>query len=138
MENVVFKFKESVHRSAQKLWVAESVGDELVLFLRFYFDIVLVAFRVEVFGDGSVGSFVFPLLDVLEAVFLVPGSVGNKSVLIGEDDFLVVEVDPIEAKVFKFGFDWSVFVKVGVDTPDALLVGSVEITDGLPHFALHF
>ncbi len=138
VENVVFKFKESVHRSSQKLWVTESVGDELVLFLRFHFDIVLVAFRVKVFGDGSVGSFLFPLLDVLEVVFFVPGSVGNKSVFVGENDFLVIDVQSIKAKFFKFGLDGTVFVKVGIDTPDASLVGSVKITDGLPHFALHF
>ena len=138
VEDVVFEFEQSVDWSAQEFGMAESVGDELVLFFGFHFDVVFVAFGVKVFGDGSVGSFVFPLLDVLKVVFFVPGGVGNKSVFVGEDDFLVVDVESVESEVFEFGFDGAVFVDVGVDTPDTVLVGSVKITDGLPYFALHF
>lgn len=138
MENIVFEFEQSVNWSTQKFGVAESVGDELILFFGFHFDIILVAFGVEVFGDRSVGSFVFPLLDVLEVVFFMPWGVGNKSVFVGEDDFLVVDIKSVESEVFEFRFDRAVFVDVGVDTPDAVLVGSVKITDGLPHFSLDF
>ncbi len=138
VEDVVFEFEQSVYWSAQEFGMAESVGDELVLFFGFHFDVVFVAFGVKVFGDGSVGSFVFPLLDVLKVVFFVPGGVGNKSVFVGEDDFLVVDVESVESEVFEFGFDGAVFVDVGVNTLDTVLVGSVKITDGLPYFALHF
>lgn len=138
VENIVLEFEESVDWGAQEFWMAESVGNVMVLFLGFHFDIVLVTFGVEMFGDWSVGPFVFPLLDVLEVMFFVPWGVGDESVFVGEDDFLVVDVEPVESQIFELGLDWSILIHVGIDTSDTVLVGPVKITDGMPDFSLDF
>lgn len=138
VEDVVFEFEQPVDWSTQEFRVAESVGDELVLFFRFHLDIILVTFGVEMFGDWPVGSFVFPLFDVLEVMFFMPWGVGDESVFVGEDDLLAVDIEPVESEVVELWLDWAIFINVGVDTPDAVLVGPVKVTDGLPDFSLNF
>ena len=76
--------------------MTQSVSDILVLFFGFQFNIILVTFGVEVFGDRSVNSFVLPLFDVLEIIFLVPWAVGDESVLVGENKLLIVDVFSFE------------------------------------------
>ena len=117
--------------------MAQSVGDVLVLFFGFQFNVILVTFGVEVFGDWTVESFVLPLLNVLEIVFLVPWGVGDESVLVGENELLVVDVLSFEAQILKFWLDWAIFINVGINAPDSVLVRSVKVGDGLPYFLLN-
>ncbi len=79
--------------------MAQSVSDVLVFLFGFYLDVVLVSLGVEMFGDWSMESLLFPLFDVLEVVFLVVGGVGDESVLVREDEFLVVYVMTLETQV---------------------------------------
>lgn len=137
VEDVVLEFEESVNRAAQKLGMAQSVGNVLILFFGFQFNVVLVTFGVEMFGDWTVESFVLPLLNVLEIVFLVPWGVGNESVLVGENELLVVDVLSFEAQILKFWLDWAIFINVGINAPDSVLVRSVKVGDGLPYFFLN-
>lgn len=92
VEDVVFELEESVNGAAEEFGMTQSVGDVLVLFFGFQLNVILVTFGVEVFGDRSVKSFVLPLFNVLEIVFLVPWGVGDESVLIGENKLLIVDV----------------------------------------------
>jgi len=105
--------------------VTQSVGDVLILFFRFQFNVVLVTFRVEVLGDWSVESFLFPLLDVLEIMLLVEGGVGDESILIGENEFLVVNVLSFKSQILEFWLYWSVFVHVFIDSSQTVFVWSV-------------
>ena len=118
--------------------MAQSVSDILILFFRFQLNIVLVALGVEVFGDWSVGSLMFPLLNVLEVVFFVEGGVGDESIFISEDNFLVVEVLSFESQILKFWLYWTILVHVGVNTSDPVLIRSVKIADSVPYFPLYF
>lgn len=138
VENVVLESEQPVDWSAQKLWMTQSVSNVLVLFFRFQLDVVFVTFGVEVFGDWSVGTFLFPLFDVLEVVFFVERGVGDEPVFVGENDFLVVDVVSFKPEVLQFGFEGSVLVDVFINTSDSVFVGPVKIADSLPDFSLDF
>ncbi len=118
--------------------MTQSVSNVLVLLFWFDFNVVLVTFWVEMFGDWSVESLLLPLLDVLEVVFFMEGSVGDESVLIGENDLLVVNIASFKSQIFKFCLYWTIFVKVSINSSNTVLVWSVKIADGLPDFFLDF
>lgn len=44
------------------------------------------------FGDWSIESLLFPLLDVLEVMFFMEWSIGDKSIFVGEDELSVIYV----------------------------------------------
>ena len=77
--------------------MAQSVGNILVLFLRFQLNVILVTLGIEMFGNWSVGSFVFPLSNVFEVVFFVPWGVCDESIFVGEDDFLIVDINSVKS-----------------------------------------
>lgn len=116
--------------------MAQSISNVLVLFFRFQLDVVLVSFRVEVFGDWSVESLLFPLFNVLEVMFLVEGGVRYEPVFVSKDDFLVVNVLPFESQIIKFRLYWTILIDVCVNTSDSVFVWSVKVADSLPYFSL--
>ena len=78
------------------------------------------------FGYGSGLPFLFPFLDVLVIEAVIEGSVGNKPVLIGEgESILIVEISAGEAQVAEFRLGDSVGVNIGINTRNSTFVGSV-------------
>lgn len=111
----------------------------MVFLFGFEFDIIFVAFPVEVLSNWPVESFLFPLLNVLEVVFQVEGGVSNESVFVLENDlFIVIDVGSFKAEILDWVLVGSLFGKVGVNALDSSFVGSVEVTDGVPHLSLDF
>jgi hypothetical protein len=124
---------------AYELLVAESVGNVLPLLLLLDGDVVLVSFGVvEVPGDGSVSSLLFPLDKVIVAVFSREGSLGDESISIGwvSEVVLWVLLLPLEPQILQIGLFGSVFVEVGVYSSDSSFVGSIEVTEGIPDLFL--
>lgn len=116
--------------------MTQPVSNELIFLLRFHFNVVLVSFWVEMTGHWSIQSLLLPLLDMLEIMFLVEWSICDESILVGENELLVVNILSFETQVLEFCLNWTVFVNVGIDSPNTVLVGSVQVTDGLPDFLL--
>lgn len=118
--------------------MTQSVSNELIFFLWFQLNIILITFGVEVFSNWSVKSLLFPLLDVLEVVFLMERCICNKSVFISKTKFLIIDVLSLESKICKFWFDWTIFINVGINASNSVFIRSIKIADGLPDLLLNF
>lgn len=85
MEDIVFKFQETVHRSTQEFRVSQSISNILIFIFGFDFNIVFVSFGGECFGGRPISPFVFPFLNMLEVDSrVVEGSVSDVGIFICE------------------------------------------------------
>lgn len=90
------------------------------------------------FRDWSIESLLFPLLDVLEVMFFMEWCVGNKSIFVGEDEFLVIYVLSFKTQIIQFWLDRTVFINVSIDSSNTMFVGPIQIANGLPNLFLNF
>ena len=138
MVDILLELEESIDWGSEELGVSKPIGNVLIFLLWLDGDIVLVSLSVVVvMGDWSVQPLLLPLHDVFELRLLVPGSVGDKPVLVLEGPLgFFGQISPGESEVGQVGSDWSVGTEVGVDAGNAALVGSVELGDGVPDLSL--
>lgn len=94
---------------------------------------------VVISSDRAVQSLLLPLDDVFEGSWFVPDSVGYEAILVGESPhMLAVNISSCEAQIRQFFSGYAIWIKIGIDSRNASLVGSVEFGNGVPDLSLYF
>ena len=94
---------------------------------------------IVVSGHGSVKSFFFPFNYVFKWNLRDPRGIGDKSIFVLESPYgFIVNISAREAKIREFLLSGSVRIKIGINTWNSPLVGSIQTSNSIPYFSLDF
>ena len=121
--------------------MSKSICNILVFFLRLNGNVIFITFSmIVVVSHWTVKSLLLPFDNVFELRLLVPGSIGNKSILILESPNRLFEnISSLETNIGEliFRFNKAISVKVRINSWNSLLIWSIQLGDGVPNFLLN-